>query len=67
MPAAVVETLLTDVALLRLGADAPDWGSLDLDARRAVLAQVLDHATVAPGSTGSRTFDYGRVRPRWRR
>jgi site-specific DNA recombinase len=54
-------------SLAGTGADlGAQWGTLSLSRQHAVIAAVLDHAVIAPGSTGARTLDPGRVRPTWR-
>lgn len=43
-----------------------EWGSLNLDKQHAIVAAILDHAVVAPGTLGARTLDPDRVTPVWR-
>ncbi len=42
------------------------WNDLPLPRRRAVIAAVLDHAAIGPGTPGRR-FDPARITPAWRR
>jgi DNA invertase Pin-like site-specific DNA recombinase len=42
------------------------WDDLNLDRQAAILAAVLDHAVIAPGTPGSRSLDPARVQPVWR-
>lgn len=42
------------------------WDSLPLTRAHAIVRAVLDHATIAPGTVGTRQFDYHRVHPTWR-
>ena len=41
------------------------WDTLSLSRRHAVIAAVLDHAVIEPGTPGARTLDPERVRPIW--
>jgi site-specific DNA recombinase len=43
-----------------------DWGTLTLTRQRAIVAAVMDHATIAPATRGRNSFDPARVTPRWR-
>lgn len=43
-----------------------EWDGLNLTRQAAIVAAVLDHAVIAPGSQGSRSLDPGRVQPVWR-
>lgn len=42
------------------------WDALNLDRRHAIIAAVLDHAVVGPGTVGARALDPDRVQPIWR-
>jgi hypothetical protein len=42
------------------------WNSLNLTRQHAIVAAVLDHATVMAGSVGARSLDPNRVTPHWR-
>jgi hypothetical protein len=42
------------------------WDSLNLTRQAAIIAAVLDHAVIAPGTPGSRSLDPARVQPVWR-
>lgn len=42
------------------------WDDLSLSRQAAIVAAVLDHAVVSPGSPGRRPFDPSRVEPVWR-
>lgn len=42
------------------------WHDLDLTRQHAIVAAVMDHAVVAPGVSGARQLDPGRVDPIWR-
>ena len=42
------------------------WASLNLTRQHAIVAAVLDHAVVGPGTPGARRLDPERVLPRWR-
>jgi site-specific DNA recombinase len=43
-----------------------DWESLNLTRQAAIVAAVLDFATISPGVPGSRTLDPNRIIPTWR-
>jgi site-specific DNA recombinase len=43
-----------------------DWGTLTLTRQRAIVAAVMDHATIAPATRGRNSFDPARVTPHWR-
>ena len=42
------------------------WDELNLTRQAAIIAAVLDHAVIAPGTPGSRSLDPARVQPIWR-
>lgn len=42
------------------------WESLNLTRQAAIVAAVLDFATIAPGVSGARTMDPNRITPTWR-
>lgn len=42
------------------------WGSLNLTRQAAIIAAVLDHAVIGPGTAGARGVDPNRVQPVWR-
>nr|WP_231134577.1 recombinase family protein [Motilibacter deserti] len=42
------------------------WAELNLDRQRAIVAAVLDHAIIAPGTRGAQSLDINRITPRWR-
>ncbi len=42
------------------------WATLNLTRQAAIISAVLDHAVIAPGQSGSRELDPGRVRAVWR-
>lgn len=42
------------------------WDDLNLTRQAAIIAAVLDHAVIAPGTPGSRSLDTNRVHPVWR-
>jgi hypothetical protein len=42
------------------------WASLNLTRQHAIVAAVLDHAVVGPGTPGVRHLDPERILPRWR-
>jgi site-specific DNA recombinase len=42
------------------------WDTLNLTRQAAIIAAVLDHAVIAPGTPGSRSLDPNRVQPAWR-
>jgi site-specific DNA recombinase len=42
------------------------WGTLPLSRQRAIVAALLDRATVAPAVRGRNTFDPERITPTWR-
>jgi hypothetical protein len=42
------------------------WGKLNLSRQAAIIAAVLDFATIAPGTPGARTLDPSRIIPSWR-
>lgn len=42
------------------------WSDLNLDRQHAIVAAVLDHAVIRPGSAGARALDPSRVQPIWR-
>jgi len=42
------------------------WPGLNLDRQHAIVAAVLDHAVIAPGTPGARSLDPARVDPHWR-
>jgi site-specific DNA recombinase len=42
------------------------WTQLNLTRQHAIVAAILDHAVIASGTPGSRSFDPGRVDPHWR-
>jgi len=42
------------------------WSTLNLTRQVAIVAAVLDHASVLPGSPGATRFDPDRVHPMWR-
>jgi len=44
---------------------ADAWGELPFSRRRAILAAVIDHITIAPGRVGYNRFDPDRVAPTW--
>lgn len=43
-----------------------DWDSLNLTRQAAIIAAVLDFATIAPGDPGARALDPNRIIPTWR-
>jgi len=43
-----------------------EWPGLNLDRQHAIVAAVLDHAVIAPGTPGARSLDPQRVLPLWR-
>lgn len=42
------------------------WSGLNLTRQAAIVAAILDHAVISPGSPGMRSFDPERVHPLWR-
>jgi DNA invertase Pin-like site-specific DNA recombinase len=42
------------------------WDTLNLTRQAAIIAAVLDHAVIGPGTPGARALDPARVRPIWR-
>ena len=42
------------------------WAGLNLTRQNAIVAAVLDHAVVSPGTPGARHLDPARILPRWR-
>ena len=42
------------------------WDELNLTRQHAIIAAVLDHVTIAPGTLGARQLDPNRVDPAWR-
>lgn len=42
------------------------WAELNLTRQAAIVAAILDHAVIGPGTPGSKTFDPNRVEPVWR-
>ena len=42
------------------------WSGVNLTRQHAVVAALLDYATIAPGTTGARALDPNRVVPHWR-
>jgi len=42
------------------------WDDLPLTRQAAIVAAVLDHAVIAPGTAGARALDLARVQPVWR-
>ena len=42
------------------------WDTLNLTRQAAIISAVLDHAVIAPGVSGARRLDPGRVQPVWR-
>ena len=42
------------------------WASLTLERQAAIIAAVLDHAVIGPGTAGARALDPERVQPVWR-
>lgn len=42
------------------------WESLNLTRQAAIVAAVLDYATIAPGQIGARSLDPSRILPTWR-
>jgi DNA invertase Pin-like site-specific DNA recombinase len=42
------------------------WDDLNLTRQAAIIAAVLDHATIRPGDPGARAFDPNRIIPTWR-
>ncbi len=42
------------------------WDGLTLTRQHAIVRAVLDHAVIAPGTSGARELDPGRVGPVWR-
>ena len=42
------------------------WASLNLERQAAIIAAVLDHAVIGPGTPGARSLDPERVHPVWR-
>ncbi len=58
---AAVADYLGDSAALRVS-----WADLPLSRQRAIVAALLDRATVAPAVRGRRAFDPSRVAPLWR-
>jgi site-specific DNA recombinase len=45
---------------------ATQWADLNLTRQHAIVAAVLDHAVIAPGTPGARELDPDRVDPVWR-
>jgi site-specific DNA recombinase len=45
---------------------AKQWADLNLTRQHAIVAAVLDHAVIAPGTPGARELDPDRVDPVWR-
>ena len=43
------------------------WGALNLDRQRAIVAAVLDHVVVNRALRGRNRFDPDRLKPVWRR
>jgi site-specific DNA recombinase len=43
-----------------------DWSALNLTRQAAIVSAVLDHAVVAPGTSGARELDPARIAPVWR-
>lgn len=43
-----------------------EWESLNLTRQAAIIGAVVDYATIAPGTPGSRTLDPSRIIPTWR-
>lgn len=43
------------------------WETLPLTRQAAIVAAILDHAVIAPGTSGARSVDPERVTPVWRR
>jgi DNA invertase Pin-like site-specific DNA recombinase len=50
----------------RSGALRAEWKNLPLTRQRAVVASVLDRATIGPGLPGRNRFDADRIEPLWR-
>jgi DNA invertase Pin-like site-specific DNA recombinase len=48
------------------GALGAQWADLNLDRQHAVIATLLDHAVITPGTPGARSLDPARVQPHWR-
>ena len=48
------------------GALRRKWPDLTLDRQSAVVRAILDHAIVAPGTSGARSLDPSRITPVWR-
>jgi hypothetical protein len=48
------------------GALRTQWVSLNLDRQHAIVAAILDHAVIAPGTAGARAVDPDRVQLVWR-
>lgn len=42
------------------------WSTLNLDRQQAIVAAILDHAVIGPGTRSGRRFDSARVRPVWK-
>jgi hypothetical protein len=42
------------------------WAELNLTRQAAIVAAILDHAVIGPGSPGARKFDPSRVELVWR-
>jgi hypothetical protein len=42
------------------------WNDLNLTRQAAIVAAILDHAVIGPGTPGARTFDPNRVELHWR-
>lgn len=42
------------------------WDGLNLSRQAVIVAAILDHAVVGPGTPGTRSFDPARVQPFWR-
>ena len=45
---------------------AARWSGLNLERQNAIVRAVLDYATIAPGTQGSRSLDPNRIEPAWR-
>ena len=45
---------------------AAQWSTLNLARQAAVVAALLDHAVIGPGTPGARSVDPVRVSPVWR-
>ena len=48
------------------GALGAQWADLNLDRQHAVIATLLEHAVITPGTPGARSLDPARVQPHWR-